>query len=222
MSTSCRFVFVMTLLLSLTFEAAAEANARPSGSFRGGFSSHTTHAPAAAPRPGGGFGSFGNRAAAPAPQKSDSALSRQLGKQQAEANALRTLDERRAAAARPAQPVPVQPQSPQQQPAPAPAAPTTVIVRQDSGGIGHVVAGAMLAHAMAGAHANTNAGYGYPAPMPAPAPAVHRGGSVLGAIAGGFLWLCVLLVLGCVLVLAWKRLCRRREANQPNYTFERN
>jgi hypothetical protein len=192
-------------------------------------------------------------------------MSRRLDKQSAEANALRTLDERRAAqaqaqqqardAARPVpgagQPAGSQPDSARMPPpngygsgpvyGPAPAQ-APIIVRQDSG-LGHVVAGAIIARSAANAHANNNnnnnnGGY-YPAPggaagdlankagagsvagtgAPAAAPG---GGSVLGAIVRTFLWLCLLALAGWGLYFAWKRMKSRREANKPNYSFERN
>jgi hypothetical protein len=186
-------------------------------------------------------------------------MSRKLDQQSAEANALRTLDERRQAqaardgrdAARPApgygQPAGGQPAgygsgaayvpAPAQAPAQAP-----IIVRQDSG-LGHVVVGAMIARSAANAHANNNNSGGY---YPAPgggggdlatkvgADAVDTaaggkagggsaaGGSVLGAIGRTILWLLVLALIGWVAYTAWKRVKRRREANKPNYSFERN
>jgi hypothetical protein len=113
-----------------------------------------------------------------------------MDRERSEANALRTLDERRAAqAAREARPAPGYGQpaggyaddrrAPPQQgngygygPAPAPApAPAPIIVNQNGGsGLGHVVAGAILARSAANAHANSNNGNNnnggayYPAP----------------------------------------------------------
>jgi hypothetical protein len=104
-------------------------------------------------------------------------MSRRLDKQSAETNALRTLDERRQAqAARnapSARPVPGYGQQDDRRTPPPPLpqgygygygqapAPTQppVIVRQDSG-LGHVVAGAIIAGAAANSHANTHANNG--------------------------------------------------------------
>jgi hypothetical protein len=183
-------------------------------------------APAAPARSSGGFGSFGGGQAAP--QKSDSALSQQLNKNASEANALRTLDARRQAqsdAARDTRPLPGYEQGAASQPAPTYAPPPAqpqapIIVRQDSG-LGHVIAGAVLANAARGAHANNN-GYpgGYPStpgggPM---APAQGGGTSFLGL----FVTLCVLALIGWGVYFAWRRLRRSRDAKKPNYSFERN
>ncbi|WP_075791670.1 hypothetical protein [Massilia putida] len=253
--------FVLSLSLSLPLAHVGDAGARPatsSGSFKSGFSSQhpasptpsyssakpgsfgsfgrrssPTDAPAqpAAPaRSPGGFGSFGGAAAAP--QKSDSALSQNLNRNAAEANALRTLDARRQAqsdAARDTRPVPGYERGASSQPAPTYAPPpqpappqqpqAPIIVRQDSG-LGHVIAGAVLANAVRGAHANNN-GYpgGYPTtPGGGSAPAHGGGTSFLGV----FVTLCVLALAGWGLYFAWRRLRRGREAKKPNYSFERN
>jgi hypothetical protein len=190
-------------------------------------------------------------------------MSRKLDRQNAEAKALRTLDGRRQAQAqaqaqapRPApglgQPVGSQPDNARMPPqgygsgpawVPAPAqaqAPTQVpiIVRQDSG-LGHVVAGAIIARSAANAHANNNnngSGY-YPAPgggggdlaAKAGADAVDTaaggdasGVSVSDAVVVIFVWLCFLALAAWVLYTARKRAKSRRDANKPNYSFERN
>lgn len=207
----------------------------PSGGF-GSFSSRSAaaapSAPAPARTPSGSFGAFGNAAATP--KQSDSALSQQLGKNAAQANALRTLDQRKAAQAAPLdrnpapQPAPGYAQSAPAQPAPgyaqAPApGPTTVIVQQGGGGLGHVLAGAMIARS-----ANAHAGY-----YPAPGYNGYNGGNG-GAVqhSGGGSFFGVLLTLGCLALIAfglwfaWRGWRRRRaalqEANKPNYSFERN
>jgi hypothetical protein len=186
--------------------------------------------PANAARSSGGFGAFGGGAAAP--QKSDSALSQQLNKDAAQANALRTLDARRQAqaqadAARDTRPVPGYEQGAAAQPAPTYAPPpqygqqqqAPIIVRQDSG-LGHVIAGAVLANAARGAHANNN-GYpgGYASPAGGAAPAAHGGGT---SFLGVFMTLCVLALVGWAVYFAWRRVRRAREAKKPNYSFERN
>ena len=217
--------------------ASASSSSKSGGSF-GSFSRRSTSsdAPAQASKRSGGFGSFGSGAAAP--QKSDSALSQKLNRNAAEANALRTLDARRqsqADAARDTRPVPgyergasgqqaptyAPPPAAYPQPQPQPQAP--IIVRQDSG-LGHVIAGAVLANAARGAHANGNNGYpgAYPSTPAggsmAPAPARSGGVSFFGL----FLTLCMLALVGWLVYFAWRRMRRAREAKKPNYSFERN
>ena len=207
------------------------SSAKSSGTSFGSFSRRSSPPPDAAPaqpsRSSGGFGSFGRGAATP--QKSDSALSQKLDKNTSEANALRTLDARRQAqadAARDTRPVPGYEQGASNRSAPTyapppvqqpqPPAQSPIIVRQDSG-LGHVIAGAMIANASRGAHANSN---GYPggyAGQGAPAPS-GGGTSFLGV----FLTLCVLALIGWGVYFAWRRLRRGREAKKPNYSFERN
>ena len=202
------------------------SSAKSSGTSFGSFSRRSSPpdaAPAQPSKPPGGFGSFGRGSATP--QKSDSALSQKLDKNTSEANALRTLDARRQAqadAARDTRPVPGYEQGVSGRGAPTYAPPPVqqqqppVVVRQDSG-LGHVIAGAMIANASRGAHANSN---GYPggyAGQGAPAPS-GGGTSFLGV----FLTLCVLALIGWGVYFAWRRLRRGREAKKPNYSFERN
>ncbi|MBW8896607.1 MAG: hypothetical protein JF619_00465 [Massilia sp.] len=218
--------------------SASSASSSKSGGSFGSFGRRPTSsdAPAQASKRSGGFGSFGSGAAAP--QKSDSALSQKLNRNTAEANALRTLDARRqgqADAARDTRPVPgyeqgvsgqqaptyAPPPAAYPQPQPQPQAP--IIVRQDSG-LGHVIAGAVLANAARGAHANGNNGYpgAYPSTPAggsmAPAPARTSGVSFFGV----FLTLCMLALVGWIVYFAWRRMRRAREAKKPNYSFERN
>jgi hypothetical protein len=213
---------------------ASSTSSSKSGGF-GSFSRRPASSDASvqAPKRSGGFGSFGSAAATP--QKSDSALSQHLNRNASEANALRTLDARRQAqadAARDTRPVPgYEPGASGQQapsyapppayPQPQPQAP--IIVRQDSG-LGHVIAGAVLANAARGAHANGNSGYpgAYPS-TPAGgtmAPAPGRTGGV--SFFGLFLTLCMLALAGWIVYFVWRRMRRAREAKKPNYSFERN
>ncbi|KGF83330.1 hypothetical protein IA69_00500 [Massilia sp. JS1662] len=247
MLKSYNVAFVLALLLPLAHVGAVDAKPSSSSSFKSGFSSQRSSPskpsyssakssgtsfgsfsrrsapPDAAPQPSkssGGFGSFGRGTATP--QKSDSALSQKLDRNTSEANALRTLDARRQAqadAARDTRPVPGYEQgrsAPTYAPPPVQQQQPPVVVRQDSG-LGHVIAGAMIANASRGAHANNN---GYPggyAGGTAPAPA-GGGTSFLGV----FLTLCMLALIGWGLYFAWRRLRRGREAKKPNYSFERN
>jgi hypothetical protein len=183
-----------------------------------------------APARSGGFGSFGG--AQGAPRQSDSALSQQLSRQQAQANALRTLDQRNAArgaqnaAQNAPQPAPGYGAPPAGIGAPTQAAPTTVVVHQGGSGLGHVIAGAMIAHSAA---ANARGGY-YPPGAGYNGGGYNGGGKV--SHAGGtsffslFVTLCLLAVIAWGLWFAWRGLRRRRaaqrEADKPNYSFERN
>ena len=255
MLKSAHFLIALSLLLPIS-----DAGAAPHASFSRGFSSHastshasTAHVTAAPARaPSGGFGSFSSRStastSAPAQaqtQKSDSALSQQLGKNAAQANALRTLDQRNAAKAAQNAPqaAPVYGQSAQStqstqstqsvpHPVNAPApGPTTVIVHQDGGGLGHVVAGAMIAHSM-NAHAQGGSQGNYYPPGSG-----YNGGDNNGvngaanashgtSLFGLFVRLSLLAVIAWGLWFAWRGWRRRRaaqlEADKPNYSFERN
>jgi cobalamin biosynthesis Mg chelatase CobN len=100
-------------------------------------------------------------------------MSRKLDRERSEANALRTLDERRAAQAaqernKAARSAPGGSYADDRRAppqgngygygygqAPAPAQPP-VVVQRDGGGLGHIVAGAILARSMSNAHANNN------------------------------------------------------------------
>lgn len=244
MLKSYNVALVLALLLPLAHVGTVDARPSSSSSFKSGFSSQRPSSPSkpsyssakssgtsfgsfsrrsappdAAPQQNkspGGFGSFGRGAATP--QKSDSALSRKLDRNTAEANALRTLDARRQAqadAARDTRPVPGYEQgrsAPTYAPPPVQQQQPPVIVRQDSG-LGHVIAGAMIANASRGAHANNNGYAGGTAPAPS-----GGGTSFLGV----FLTLCVLALIGWGVYFAWRRLRRGREAKKPNYSFERN
>jgi hypothetical protein len=218
-------VLALTLILPL---AQVPADARPSGSpsFKSGFSSASK-----ASKPSGGFGSFGSASGA-RQRSADSALSRKLDRERSEANALRTLDERRQAqAARDARPAPPPPQGYGYGPAPVPAQPP-VIVRQDSG-LGHVMAGAILAGAAANSHANTHANNnsgggdlgtraGADAVGTAAAGTAAASTAGGGSIFGATFWLLALALIGGAVYFAWKRVRSRRAANKPNYSFERN
>ena len=227
MLKSAHFGLALSLLL-----LALDAGAAPHGSFSHGFSSHASSshasvshtAPAPARAPSGSFGSFGRGAAQAQPQKSNSALSQQLSKNASQARAMQTLDQRNAAKAaqNAPQPAPGYAQSAPAQPANAPApasAPATIIVHQDSGGLGHVVAGAMIARSM-NAHAHAGS---YPAPgyNGSPAASQSSGSSFFGTL----MTLLFLALIAWGVWFAWRGIRRRRaarrDANKPNYSFER-
>lgn len=252
MIKSLQFALVLSLLLPLA--ASADAQPSRSGSFKSGFSSQrapapkpafgsfggskqTTQAPPPRSPSSGGFGSFGNapKPATPLPQRSDSALSQKLDKNAQQANALRTLDERKAAqAARDARPVPgyedrqgtMQAPPMQMPPAPMPA-PAPIIVRNDNSGLMSVITGFMLARATSGAHAGNN---GYPGPVATtatvpganPQPATNEGGGFFSSVLRTFAWLLVLSIVGWVAYFIWKFLRRGKAQNKSNYAFERN
>ncbi|MFZ6871403.1 hypothetical protein ACO0LF_04965 [Undibacterium sp. Di27W] len=92
---------VLALVLPLS-TGLAHAGGRPSGSsggFRGGFSSQkNVSKPAPAQPSNTGFGSFNTSKSANVGKKSDSALNRDLEKNQAQANAQKSMDARQQAA----------------------------------------------------------------------------------------------------------------------------
>jgi hypothetical protein len=264
-STYAHAVLALALILPL---ASLPVDARPSSSssFKSGFSSQRSSSSSSSSsskssKSSGSFGSFSRKSAADA-RKSDSALSRKLDKERADANALRTLDERRAAQAardgrNQARPAPEYDRRAPQQGngygygnASPPAQPPVIVNNNGGSGLGHVVAGAILARQAANAHANDNhadngngnsGGY-YPAPdgsagdlaNQAGANSVGGGAAAAsaapapaardsgGSLFGTFAWLCVLSLVGWCVYFAWKRAKVRRAAGKPNYSFERN
>ena len=167
--------FYSALLLSLCLALAsnAYADARTSShsgtssSYKSGFSSQKNNARSrpAAPPAGrqSGPGAFGKAPGSPASAtpRNTSAASRDLDQSAAQANAMRTLDARRNAAAVPPPP-PLNDTPARQQPAPAYQAPgyqappvyqqAPVIVQQPSNGLMHGVLGFMLGRAMSQSH----------------------------------------------------------------------
>jgi hypothetical protein len=97
-----RFAAITAIVVAIV--VANTADARPGGSFRGGFSSGKSTASRSVSTPRQpSFGSFGSRqtqppAAARAPQR-DSAMSRDLDRRAAQDQAMRTYDSRRTATA---------------------------------------------------------------------------------------------------------------------------
>lgn len=238
--------FHAVLVLSLlTASPASIAEPRHSSSssksFKGGFSSQRSSSPPPrAPKQDagsrGGFGSFGS-APARNTQKSDSALSQRLDRNASEANALRTLEARRAAredATRDTRPVPgyedrqySNNQYGRQQNAPMPAAPAQ---RGDGGmgNLGSVATGVILGQMASGAHARNN--NGYPGPVAGSSNAgtssatVNQApsGSFFGGVLRMFMWLVVLSAIGWFVYFLVQRKRRKVEQNKPNYTFEGN
>lgn len=248
-----RFTLLAVTLIAAQGAGAFEpAHQSKSASFKGGFSSQRQQsaqpsrqqsAPPVQRSQGrsGGFGSFGG-APARNGQASDSALSRRLDKNASEANALRTLDERRAAqqgAGRDTRPVPGyeerQAAAPAGVPMPAPMpapmqipAPAPVIVRQDSG-IGQVATGYVLGRMANGGGSSNGAQNlpnvgGYPGKIVGTATVdqAPAGRSFFGGVLHLLMWLIAAAAIFWLGYFAFRRLRRRRAANQPNYTFERN
>lgn len=219
------------LVLSLlTLHPAAQADPRPatpSHSFKGGFSSQRAAPPPRAPSQNaarGGFGSFGSAPARNA-QKSDSALSQRLDQNASEANALRTLDARRAAqeqANRDTRPVPGyehRQYGSQNAPAPMPMPPPQ---QQSGNGLGGLVTGMVLGQIANGAHARNN---GYPGQMhggtsSATVNQAPASTSFFGGVLRMFMWLIVLSAIGWVAYFLVQRKRRKTAENKPHYTFE--
>lgn len=226
-------------------KSSSASPSRSSSSKSGGFGSFgsrsSTPAPAprapdAAPARSGGFGSFG--ASAPrqdstaTPQKSDSALSQRLSKGDAQANAMRTYDERKAAeAARNAPapaPVPAAPSyagnggaqpgynGPGYGPAPAP-----IIINNGNGGsgFGNIVTGFLLGRAMSPSHAQAYPGtVGSTGTVAAP----PGGSSFFMSVLRTFAWLAIIALVGWGLYFGWKFLRRGSAPSRANYSFDRN
>lgn len=220
------------LVLSLlTLNPAAQADPRPATpthSFKGGFSSQRAAPPARAPSQNasrGGFGSFGSAPARNA-QKSDSALSQRLDKNASEANALRTLDARRAAqeqASRDMRPVPgYDNRQVGAQYAPAPMPQQQPQQQQSGNGLGGLVTGMVLGQIANGAHARNN---GYPGQMhggtsSATVNQAPAGTSFFGGVLRLFMWLIVLSAIGWFVYFLVQRKRRKTAENKPHYTFE--
>ncbi len=249
---------LLTLCLALGTNVPAEArtssHSGTSSSYKSGFSSqksNSTRRSPAAPPAGrqSGPGAFGKAPGSPASgtPRNTSAASRDLDQSAARANALKTLDARRAAAAPPLndtvsrqQPSPVYQAPPVYQQAP-------IIVQQPSSGLMHGVLGFMLGRAMSQSHqpvsypttttpaignqvpadsgaaqagmVNGMPGLGDPVPAAqAPAPAP----SFLATVARWLVWLGVLSVMVWALVYTVRKLRRLRAGNATNYSFERN
>lgn len=258
MMKSFQIALLIALLLPAFGDAEAQSRPSKSSSFKSGFSTGKSSSASSYRRPpsnsrsSGSFGSFGgNKAdgaaprrsvfgsfggsrdgAAPAPQRSDSALSQQMGKSRSEENALRTLDERRAAEqARnlpPSQPVPSGPLPSDQRSANRggwepdyrqPQGPGPVIIQnRNDNGLVNMITGFLLAKASSPSRAQVGP---YPGTA-ARAPAAPAGPSVMLSIMRTFVWLAILAALGWALYFGWKFLRRGSAPSRANYAFERN
>ncbi|WP_229213098.1 MULTISPECIES: hypothetical protein [unclassified Duganella] len=183
--------------------------------------------------------------------RNTSAASRDLDQSAAQANALKTLDARRAAAAAPTAPPPLNDTVSRPQPSPVYQAPPVyqqapVIVQQPSSGLMHGVLGFMLGRAMSQSHqpvsyptATAPVASGGQAPVdssaaqagmvggmpglgdPVPA-APPPAPSFLARVARWLVWLGVLGVMAWAAVYTVRKLRRLRAGNTTNYSFERN
>ena len=223
--------FHSVLALVLCLAMAGNAHSGTSSSYKSGFSSQKNNAAR----------SHGSPAQ---PRRNTSAMSRDVDQGAARANALRTLEARRAAANTPRPPAaPLPPLNDTlrrpQQPAPAYQLPQPVYVpaqQSSSNGLMHGLMGFMLGRAMSqsnqpvsyptvsqpqpatqpGAAGTVGGMPGLGEPAAAPAPAF--GASVLR----WFLWLALLGVIVWTVVYSVRKLRRLRAANTANYSFERN
>lgn len=169
--------FALLLTVAMAFASTTPAQARPvtshhsgTSSYKSGFSSQKSNSPRqtqAAPAADrqSGPGAFGRASGSPASatppgqprQSAQSAMSRDMDQNAAQANALRTLDARRATAAGPASGAaplpPLNDTAMRPQPAPVYQTPPmyqqpTVIVQQPSSGLMNGMLGFMLGRAM--------------------------------------------------------------------------
>lgn len=259
--------FHSALLLTLCFalgtnvlaDTRTSSHSGTSSSYKSGFSSQksnsTRSAPVAPPaNRQSGPGAFGKAPGSPASvtPRNTSAASRDLDQSAAQANALKTLDARRAAAAAPSAPPPLSDTVSRSQPAPVYQAPPVyqqapIIVQQPSSGLMHGVLGFMLGRAMSQSHqpvsypTTTTPAIGNPAPadtgaaqagmvngMPGlgdPVPAAQAPApapSFLATVARWLVWLGVLSVMVWAVVYTVRKLRRLRAGNATNYSFERN
>jgi hypothetical protein len=159
------FQSAVVLMVCLAMAGNAPAEARPgqhsgtSSSYKSGFSSQKSNASRGRPAPPpasrqSGPGAFGKAAGSPAsaqPQRNTSAMSRDVDQSAARANALRTLEGRRAAAnAQPLPPLNDTLRSPQPSPGYQTPPPVYLPPAQQSSGNGlmHGLMGFMLGRAM--------------------------------------------------------------------------
>lgn len=258
---SFRSALLLTVCLALAGNvpvyAGATSHSGTSSSFKSGFSSQKSNAarhsrPSAPPaNRQSGPGAFGQQAGSPAqPQRNTSAMSRDVDQSASRANALKTLDERRAAANQPLPPLNDTLRQPQQPSpvyrAPAYPAPGPGYQQQPSGsgnGLMAGVMGFMLGRAMSQSHqpvAYPTTSGNQPATQPAattmgtdsdgrvtgmpglgvPAAAPAPQPSFFMSVLRWFAWLSVLSLLMWAVVYSVRKFRRLRAA--PNYSFERN
>lgn len=260
------FRSVLLLMVCLALAGNVPAQARPgshsgtSSSYKSGFSSQknksANHGRPAAPPANrqSGPGAFGKQAGAPASaqQRSRSAMSRDVDRSAAEANALKTLDQRRNAAnSQPLPPLNDTLRSPQAPPQPSPVyrapaypAPGPGYQQQPSGNGNGLMAG-VLGFMLGRAISQSNQPVSYPTTNGGPAAAqqptnqaaaapiaaaaasasapAQAGPGAPSFVASVLRWFAWLAVLG---VLAWSAVYTvrkfRRLRAAPHYSFERN
>lgn len=225
-------VLVLSLLsVSPVSNAEPRHSSSSSKSFKGGFSSQRSSSPPPrAPRQDsasrGGFGSF-NSAPSGSRQKSESASSRRLEQNASQANALRTLDARRAQreqADRDTRPVPgyENRQYGNQPPAPMPA---PAQAQGSNNGMAGVVTGLVLGQMANSSHARNNNGYPGQVNAGTSSATVNQapaGRSFFGGVLRMFMWLVVLSAIAWLAYFLVQRKRKKTAENKPNYTFEGN
>lgn len=227
-------------LLALVICVALSGNAHSgtSASYKSGFSSQKNNAARSQGSP-----------ASAQPRRNTSAMSRDVDQGAARANALRTLEARRAAANAPPPSPPLPPLNDTlRRPQPAPVYQTPAPVyqpppQQSSGnGLMHGLMGFMLGRAMSQSHQPVS----YPTvsngqPQAATPPGASAAGMVGGMPGLGepaaapvpqpsfgagvlrwFIWLALLSVIVWTVVYSVRKLRRLRAANTAHYSFERN
>ncbi|MFA9215784.1 MAG: hypothetical protein ACEQSK_01640 [Sphingomonadaceae bacterium] len=222
---SISLALVMTIALLVSCDLSAEARPASSHSgtasgYKGGFSSQKGNNARAAPMP---------------PARSNSALSRDMERNAAQANALKTLDARRAAAAPPPPPVapPVVAPVPVHNPPVYTQAPQPVIVPQPNNGFMYGVMGFMLGRAMSqpqpvsvphNRHTewdSNTAPAASPAMAQTPAPAAAPASFGLSVLRG-LMWLALVSGLLWLALYTVRKLRRLRSTTTTHYSFERN
>ena len=213
---ACLLVVALAVGVQGPVQARPASHSGTPSSMRSGFSSQKQHPAPSAPQSN---------------SRSNSAANRDMARNAAQANALKTYDARRSTAVTtPSAPMPVynQPAYPQQIPQP-------VIVQPQGNALMHGVIGFMLGRAM-----SPHTQMSYPPEGPAPAPAATVDGaaapvaaaamtpaptpapSFLASAVRVFFWLLLMSgLVWLVVYLVWKAR-RLRAAHAARYAFERN
>lgn len=204
---ACLLVVALAVGVQGPVQARPASHSGTPSSMRSGFSSQKQHPAPSAPQSN---------------SRSNSAANRDMARNAAQANALKTYDARRSTAVTtPSAPMPVynQPAYPQQIPQP-------VIVQPQGNALMHGVIGFMLGRAMSPQPQMSYPPYGAaPAPAtPAAAmtPAPEPAPSFLASAVRVFFWLLLMSgLVWLVVYLVWKAR-RLRAAHAARYAFERN
>ena len=220
------FHSVLVLALVLCLAVAGYAHSGTSSSYKSGFSSQKNNAAR----------SHGSPAQ---PRRNTSAMSRDVDQGAARANALKTLEARRAAANTPPPAPPLPPLNDTlRRPQPAPVYQAPPVQQASGNGLTHGLMGFMLGRAMSQSnqpvsYPTVSGGQPQPAAQPATAgmvggmpglgePAAAPAPSFGASLLRWFIWLLLLGVIVWTVVYSVRKLRRLRAANTPNYSFERN